>query len=235
MVMKSNRPTPQRAPVWFAAPLRRPLAEFAGQFCYKGARCCSYVLEGTLPMPHPFARVSLLLMALGLLAAGNAQASKQALDESVRTAMGNFQAKIPLAPQLVEKAVGILVFPKVYKAGFLLGGGIGEGALQIRGETVQYYRTTSLSYGFQFGVQWRTEIVMFMTQDALDKFRAGNGWQAGIDGSIAVIAFGVGNSIDTDSMQEPIIGFIFDDKGLMFDLSLKGSKYWKIDEHPGTH
>ena len=84
------------------------------------------------------------------------------------------------------------MFPKVYKAGFVLGGGIGDGALQIRGETVQYYRTTSLSYGFQLGVQWRTEIVLFMTQEALDKFRAGNGWQAGIDGSIAVIAFGVG-------------------------------------------
>ncbi len=185
-------------------------------------------------MPRPVARVSLMLMALSLLLAGNAHAAKGKLDTNVRAAMANFEAKIPLAPQLVQRAVGILVFPKVYKAGFVVGGGVGEGALQVRGETVQYYRTTSLSYGFQLGVQWRTEIVMFMTQEALDKFRAGNGWQAGIDGSIAVIAFGVGNSIDTDNVQEPIIGFIFDDKGLMFDLSLKGSKYWKIEEeeHP---
>jgi lipid-binding SYLF domain-containing protein len=182
-------------------------------------------------MPNPVARISLLLIALSLLVAGNAQAAKT-IDENVAAAMANFQAKIPLAPQLIEKAVGILVFPKVYKAGFVFGGGIGDGALQIRGETVQYYRTTSLSYGFQLGVQWRTEIVMFMTQEALDRFRAGNGWQAGIDGSIAVIAFGVGNSIDTDNIQEPIIGFIFDDKGLMFDLSLKGSKYWKVEEPP---
>jgi lipid-binding SYLF domain-containing protein len=193
------------------------------------------VLEETPPMPNPFARVSLLLVAVGLLAAGNAHAARQVLDASVRTAMDNFQAKIPLAPQLVEKAAGILVFPRVYKAGFWLGGGIGEGALLIGGETVQYYRTTSLSYGFQLGVQWRTEIVMFMTQEALDNFRAGNGWQAGIDGSIAVIAFGVGNSIDTDNIQEPIIGFIFDDKGLMFDLSLKGSKYWKLEEHAAAN
>jgi len=112
----------------------------------------------------------------------------------------------------------------------VLGGGIGDGALQIRGQTVQYYRTTSLSYGFQAGIQARTEIVMFMTEDALERFRAGNGWQAGIDGSIAIITFGAGNSIDTDNIQEPIIGFIFDDRGLMFDLSFKGSKYWKIEE-----
>jgi lipid-binding SYLF domain-containing protein len=136
-----------------------------------------------------------------------------------------------VTPELMQRAAGILVFPRVYKAGFVVGGGAGEGALQVRGQTVQYYRTTSLSYGFQLGVQWRTEIVMFMTQEALDKFRAGSGWQAGIDGSIAIIAFGVGNSIDTDNIQQPIIGFIFDDKGLMFDLSLKGNKYWKIDVH----
>ncbi|HTK98155.1 MAG TPA: YSC84-related protein [Pseudomonadales bacterium] len=186
-------------------------------------------------MPTPVARISLLLMAISLLLAGNARAAKDSLDTNVRAALANFQAKIPLAPQLIEKSVGILVFPKVYKAGVFLGAGIGDGALQVHGQTVQYYRTTSLSYGFQLGVQWRTEIVLFMTQEALDKFRAGNGWQAGIDGSIAVIAFGVGNSIDTDNIQEPIIGFIFDDKGLMFDLSLKGSKYWKVEEHSASN
>ena len=96
---------------------------------------------------------------------------------------------------------------------------------------MQYYRTTSVSWGAQIGIQTRTEIVMFMTEEALERFRAGNGWQAGIDGSIAIVAYGVGNSIDTDNIQEPIIGFIFGDKGLMFDLSLKGSKYTKIEEH----
>jgi lipid-binding SYLF domain-containing protein len=177
------------------------------------------------------ARLALVLATFGCLFAGNAQASKESLDESVTVALSQLAAKIPVAPELIQKAAGILVFPRVYKAGFVFGGGAGEGALQIHGQTVQYYRTTSLSYGFQIGVQWRTEIVMFMTQEALDKFRASNGWQAGIDGSIAIIAFGVGNSIDTDNIQQSIIGFIFDDKGLMFDLSLKGNKYWRIDVH----
>lgn len=182
-------------------------------------------------MPRPAARASWLIIAIGFLFAGNALASKATLDADVSTALDNFKTKIPLAPELAQKAVGILVFPHVLKAGFVFGGGVGEGALQIGGETVQYYRTTSLSWGFQLGIQTRTEIVLFMTQDALDRFRSGNGWQAGIDGSIAIVTFGAGNSIDTNNMQEPIIGFIFDDKGLMFDLSLKGSKYWKIEEH----
>ena len=183
-------------------------------------------------MPRRFvARLTLVLAAIGCAFAGNAEASKQSLDESVQVALGDLAAKIPVAPELIQKAAGILVFPRVYRAGLLFGGGVGDGALQVHGQIVQYYRTTSVSYGFQVGVQWRTEIVLFMTQEALEKFREGNGWQAGIDGSIAVVAFGVGNSIDTYNIQEPIIGFIFDDKGLMFDLSLKGARYWKIDVH----
>jgi len=183
-------------------------------------------------MPRrPVARLTLVLAAIGCLLAGPADASKESLDAGVKVALDNLTAKIPVAPELIQKAAGILVFPRVYKAGVWIGAAIGEGALQVHGETVQYYRTTALSYGFQIGVQWRTEIVLFMTQEALDRFRAGNGWQAGIDGSIAVIAFGAGNSIDTDNIQQPIIGFVFDDKGLMFDLSLKGNKYWKIDVH----
>ena len=179
-------------------------------------------------MPRTVAR-SVLLLAVGVLVAANAAASKAGLDSRVAAAMANLEAKVPLAPELVGKASGILVFPQVYKAGFVFGGAVGDGALQIHGQTVQYYRTTAVSWGFQVGAQARTEIVMFMTDAALERFRAGNGWQAGVDGSIAVITFGVGNSIDTDNMQEPIIGFIFDDKGLMFDLSFKGNKYWKID------
>ena len=175
------------------------------------------------------ARLTFVLAAIGCLFAGNAEASKESLDAGVKVTLDNLAAKIPVAPELIQKAAGILVFPRVYRAGFMFGGGVGEGALQVHGETVQYYRTTSLSWGFQAGIQWRTEIVLFMTQEAVDRFRAGNGLQAGIDGSIAVIAFGAGNSIDTDNIQQPIIGFVFDDKGLMFDLSLKGNKYWKID------
>ena len=179
-------------------------------------------------MPRTVPR-SALLLAVGVLLAANVEASKAGLDGRVTVAMENLEAKVPLAPELVGKASGILVFPQVYKAGFVFGGAVGDGALQVHGQTVQYYRTTAVSWGFQVGAQARTEIVLFMTDAALERFRSGNGWQAGVDGSIAVITFGVGNSIDTDSMQEPIIGFIFDDKGLMFDLLFKGNKYWKID------
>ena len=102
------------------------------------------------------------------LLATNAQAAKGGLDRRVAAALANLATKIPLAPELIGKASGILVFPQVYKAGFVFGGAVGDGALQVGGQTVQYYRTTAVSWGFQVGAQARTEVVLFMTQDALD-------------------------------------------------------------------
>ncbi len=171
---------------------------------------------------------SALTLVLVLSAAGPAEAASTELDARVRAAMQRFYTEVPPGRELAGKARGILVFPRVYKAGFWFGGGTGEGALLVDQQTVQYYRTTSLSFGLLFGGQGRTEIILFMTNDSLAKFRASKGWQAGIDGSIALIEFGAGTGIDTDTARTPIIGFVFDNKGLMADLSFRGNKFWKI-------
>ena len=100
----------------------------------------------------------------------------------------------------------------------------------VNQQPVQYYRVTSASFGFQLGAQAKTEIVMFMTDNALKEFRQSDGWEAGLDGSVAIVQFGVGKKIDTHTIQDPIIGFVFGNKGLMYDLSLEGSKFWKIQK-----
>ena len=117
------------------------------------------------------------------------------------------------------------------KAGFGLGGSTGEGSLLVDNQPVQYYRTTSLSIGFQIGGQASSEVVLFMTEQALERFRHSDGWEAGVDGSIALITVGVGGDIDTHNLQSPIIGFIFGNKGLMYELSFEGSKFWRIDKN----
>lgn len=157
-----------------------------------------------------------------------ALASKEELDAKVRATLERLHRDVKAGEELSNRAEGVLVFPNVYKAGIGLGGAVGEGALLVNGEAVQYYRTTGLSFGFQLGGQARSEVVLFMTPDALKGFRESNGWQAGVDGSIAVIEFGVGKGVDTRNIQDPIIAFIFDNKGLMYDLSLNGSKFWQI-------
>ena len=119
--------------------------------------------------------------------------------------------------------------PNVKKAGFIIGGEYGTGALRIDGKTVGYYRIVSGSVGFQIGAEAKDMILAFMTDDVLNKFQASKGWEAGIDGNVAIINVGGGGAATTRNVNEPIVGYVFDVKGLMGDLSLKGAKFSKID------
>ena len=157
-----------------------------------------------------------------------AAASKTEIDVRVENALTTFNEKTDSGKELANRAVGMLVFPKVYKAGIGIGGEYGEGALLVGGKAVDYYNTTSASIGFQLGAQARSEIILFMNQDVLTNFRNDEGWEAGVDGSVAIATFGAGGEIDSTTAQESIIGFIFSNKGLMYNLSIEGSKFTKI-------
>ena len=124
----------------------------------------------------------------------------------------------------------MLVFPEVLKAGFGIGGEYGEGALQINGTNVDYYSTAAASIGFQLGAQVKTLVLVFLQQDALDKFRNSSGWEVGVDGSVALVELGVGKDINTINIEEPIVGFVISIKGLMYNLTLEGSKITKLNK-----
>src|SRR5690606_23994435 len=128
------------------------------------------------------------------------------------------------------KAAGYLVFPRVIKVGVGVGGETGEGALIVDGKNAGYYRTASGSIGFQLGAQAKSIIIAFMTQEALDKFRKSAGWKVGVDGSVALIDIGGGLSIDTVNINDPVVGFVFGSKGLMYNLTLEGSKITRLDK-----
>ena len=154
-------------------------------------------------------------------------ATAKKIDTNVDASLKNFES-IAGAKEVVNKAEGILVFPKVFKAGIGIGGEYGEGALRINGKTVDYYSTGAASIGFQLGGQKKTIIIAFMEKDALKNFREASGWKVGIDASVALIKIGTGGSIDTASINEPIIGFVLDQKGLMYNITLEGSKITRL-------
>jgi len=155
-------------------------------------------------------------------------ASAAQIDAAVDDTMEEFFHKVAGARELVAKSAGVLVFPTVYKAGFGIGGEYGEGALIRRGKTLDYYNTLSASFGFQLGAQARSVVIVFMTPEALRAFQYVDGWKVGVDGSVAIISVGVGASIDTARIVDPVVGFIFDNKGLMYNLTLEGSKITRI-------
>jgi lipid-binding SYLF domain-containing protein len=179
----------------------------------------------------PWKSLCLALAALALtsvLAPRAEAASAREIDAGVVETLDRFFGKIRGADELANKATALLVFPSVVKAGIGLGGEYGEGALLIRGQTVDYYNTVSASVGFQLGVQERSIIIAFMTQSALDQFRRTSGWKVGVDGSVAIVTIGVGGAIDTNKITSPVVGFILDPKGLMYNLTLEGSKITRI-------
>ena len=155
-------------------------------------------------------------------------ASKQEIDIRVNATIEIFNERVKEGREFLNNAKGVLVFPNIVKAGFFIGGEFGEGALRVKGETVDYYRTTGASFGFQVGAQTKSVIIVFLDNDALRKFRNSSGWEAGVDGSIALADLGAGGSFDTTNVSDPIVAFAFGNKGLMFNVTLEGSKYTRI-------
>lgn len=169
------------------------------------------------------------VLALSLAVSANAWAASAAeIDADADTALQMFYDEVKPGKQLAKDAKGVLIFPKVFKAGIGLGGEYGEGALRVKGKTVDYYSTAAASLGFQLGAQKKSIIVLFMQDDALKKFRDSSGWKAGVDASVAVVTVGAGGEMDTTKYKEPILGFIFGQKGLMYNLSLEGAKFTKL-------
>ena len=156
--------------------------------------------------------------------------SAREIDVSVNIALERFNKDVKGADEFLKIAKGLLVLPNVIKAGFIIGGEYGEGALRVNGETVDYYNIAAGSFGLQIGAEKKDIIIAFTTEEALRQFRTSSGWEAGIDGNIAFVDTGGGKRIDSTTIKDPIVAFVFDVKGLMADISLKGSKFTKLDK-----
>lgn len=168
-----------------------------------------------------------LILSYLLVSVSYAGTAKE-IDVSVDVALERFQEEVKGAKEFLQSAKGVLVFPGVFKAGIGIGGEYGEGALRMGGKTVSYYSTAAASIGLQLGAQKKTIILVFMQDEALKKFRESSGWEVGVDGSVALVKVGAEASIDTTNIRDPIVGFVFGQKGLMYNLTLEGSKFTKI-------
>jgi lipid-binding SYLF domain-containing protein len=157
-------------------------------------------------------------------------ATRPELEAYANEAMKKLYAESPAAQELASQSRGILVFPRVWKGGMGLGGEVGEGVLRVGGRSVEYYQLAGASVGLQLGLQRKAVVVMFLDGESLAKFRQSEGWKAGVDGSIAIANLGAGTSMDTNTAQKPIIGFVISNKGLMYNLSFEGTKLTRIEK-----
>jgi lipid-binding SYLF domain-containing protein len=175
--------------------------------------------------------LGVMLLAVFLFAGQSfAKMTAKEVDASVDEAMERFNKQVKDASEVVKQAKGLLILPNVKKGALIVGGEYGQGAMRIGGKTVEYYSMMSGSFGLQIGGQAKDIIIAFMSNEALKKFRESKGWEAGVDGNVALIKVGAGESAMTAMSKQPIAAFVFDVKGLMADMSLKGAKFNKLDK-----
>ncbi|WP_163340070.1 YSC84-related protein [Desulfopila sp. IMCC35008] len=139
-----------------------------------------------------------------------------------------FSSSINGGDAFLTKSEGVLVFPSVVKAGIAFGGEYGEGALLVGDDIVDYYSTAGASFGFQLGAQRKSLVLVFMTDESLFHFQNSSGWKVGVDGSVALLEWGVGEDINSIDISSPVVGFVFDNEGLMYNLTLEGAKFTKL-------
>jgi lipid-binding SYLF domain-containing protein len=161
--------------------------------------------------------------------APNTAESRHAVDAGYQETLDRLYSSTPGSRELVSKARGVLVFPRVISAGLVVGGAYGEGQLREHGRVEGYYRTTTGSVGWQIGAQSRSLVFLFMTEDALERFRASKGWSGGVDASVAVLTVGANGAIDANAARAPTVAFIMTNAGLMAGVTLEGTKVTRID------
>lgn len=156
-------------------------------------------------------------------------AKKEEIDAGVDGALNRLFSATSGSRELAQRAQGILVFPRVISAGLGIGGEYGEGALRSRGADGGYYKMTEASVGATIGGQSKAIIIMIMTPEAYNKFVSSSGWTVGADANVALAHVGADGRLDTLTTQQPVIAFVQTNSGLMFDVSLNGSKISKLD------
>ena len=180
----------------------------------------------------PGRRFALMLLgALALAIAAPAHsASKAELDGSSKKVLDKLLAQEPAAKALYGKAVAVLVFPSITKAGFMVGGQYGEGVLWRKEKAVGYYNTAGASWGLQAGAQKYGYAMFFMRESALAALDSTQGFEVGVGPSVVVIDSGMAKSMTTTTMNKDVYAFIFSQQGLMAGIGLQGNKITKINK-----
>lgn len=172
-------------------------------------------------------------LAGGAVAAGAGLAARAdsaaTIDARVRRALEELRATVPGSADLLALAKGVLVMPEILEGGLIVGGAYGEGALLVGDQTVGYYSLAAASLGLQLGVQSSRQALLFMTDDALERFRRADGWQAGLDAQVTVPGDGLATFVNTTAQPAPVIAIVFGQDGLMAGAAVEGAKYSRIE------
>lgn len=170
----------------------------------------------------------LLLVLFALTSLTLAEDTAREIDSDSNGALSVFYSEVNGAKAYLEKAKGYIVFSDVKEAGFFIGGKYAEGALRVAGATKGYYSITSASLGFQAGMQKYSLIIVFTTDDALNKFIVNDDWETDMDMNIAMADWNNDEELDDIDFGSNMVGFVFDSTGMMGNFTMEGTRFKKI-------
>ncbi|KUG22663.1 putative lipoprotein [hydrocarbon metagenome] len=179
------------------------------------------------------ARIKMFLVVcvfavIGIFSISSYAATANEIDARVNASLDRFVNEVKGAQEFLDAAKGVLIMPKVIEGGLVVGAEYGEGALRIGGKTVGYYNIVSGSFGYQIGAQEKDIILVFMSDKVLKKFRNSNKWKAGVDAKVTLVTVGAAESLSTMKFKQPVVGFVFSQKGLMAGATIEGSKFTRL-------
>jgi lipid-binding SYLF domain-containing protein len=204
-----------------------------------GVKCTGVAVkrfyESTRRKTMKQARVKILLVmciaaVMGIFPLTSHAATANEIEASVSASLDRFSKEVKGSKEFLDAAKGVLIIPKVMQGGLIVGAEYGEGALRIGGKTVGYYSIASGSLGYQIGAQEKDIILVFMSHEALEKFRTSKNWHAGVDAKVTLVNVGVDESLNTAKFKQPVVGFVFGRKGLMAGATVEGSKFTKLQK-----
>ena len=181
---------------------------------------------------HVYSRRAALAMAgaFGLAACGNGIGGDGAtkIDVAADAALNFLYGFKPGSQDLNDRAAGVLIIPQMTQAGLGIGGGFGRGVLRINDIPVDYYSATQASIGLQIGAQQYSQVLFFVTQDALEEFRSSDGWTAGAGARYALNSDALSLGVDSNELLFPIEAVIFAQAGAIVGATIEGTKYTRI-------
>jgi lipid-binding SYLF domain-containing protein len=169
----------------------------------------------------------ILILLFSILTSVHIQA-KELNPKNILETLQRFYVDFKGGDELLQKAQGYLVFPEVYKAGLVVGGSYGEGALVQNGAINSYYRMYGTSVGIQAGARKNSMIILFLTKEALNRFINKEEWKVGVDGSISVLHWSKGTDLSSLDLKKDTVAIVFNDLGVMLNLSLNGTVFQKL-------
>ncbi|GAB7540580.1 lipid-binding SYLF domain-containing protein [Cupriavidus sp. 8B] len=162
-------------------------------------------------------------------AAGKLVLDADELDTRCEAVLARLYVRNPGARALVGKSSGVLVFPDVLAGGAVAGVEQGDGMMRGAGGDKAYYRLVGASLGVQAGMGSKAVVLVFLTEQALERFRASQGWTVGVDGSVSILSLGIGASVDSNTVRGDIVGFVLTNSGIMINLSMVGTRITRIE------